>query len=68
MDDGIIPWVTDMVTANGGATFLIVSSIIIMAAATRRIVGLNGGMTRKNYYILWNICFLFNDQYEFNTN
>ena len=47
MDDGIIPWVTDMVTANGGATFLIVSSIIIMAAATRRIVGLNGGVIGK---------------------
>ena len=42
VDDGLLPWVTDMITANGGATFLIVSSIMIMAAATRRIVGLNG--------------------------
>ena len=32
---------------HGGATFLIVSSITIMAAATRRIVGLNGGMLGK---------------------
>ena len=46
-DDGVVPWVTDMITANGGATFLIVSSITIMAAATRRIVGLNGGMLGK---------------------
>jgi len=47
VDDGLLPWVTDMITANGGATFLIVSSITIMAAATRRIVGLNGGMIGK---------------------
>ena len=47
VDDGIVPWATDMITANGGATFLIVSSITIMAAATRRIVGLNGGMIGK---------------------
>ncbi len=47
IDDGVMPWVTDMITANGGATFLIVSSITIMAAATRRIVGLNGGMIGK---------------------
>ena len=47
VDDGVIPWITDMITANGGATFLIVSSITIMAAATRRIVGLNSGMLGK---------------------
>ena len=47
MSDGFIPWATDMITANGGATFLIVSSITIMAAATRRIVGLNSGMIGK---------------------
>ena len=47
VDDCIIPWITDMITANGGATFLIVSSITIMAAATRRIVGLNSGMLGK---------------------
>ena len=61
VDDGNIPWITDMITANGGATFLIVSSITIMAAATRRIVGLNGGMLGKIITFLWNICFLFND-------
>ena len=47
VDDGVMPWITDMVTANGGATFLIVSSITIMAAATRRIVGLNSGILGK---------------------
>ena len=47
IDDNVIAWVTDMITANGGATFLIVSSITIMAAATRRIVGLNSGMLGK---------------------
>ena len=47
VDDGVIPWITDMITTNGGATFLIVSSITIMAAATRRIVGLNSGMLGK---------------------
>ena len=47
MSDGLIPWAIDMITANGGATFLIVSSITIMAAATRRIVGLNSGMVGK---------------------
>ena len=47
MDDGLIPWATEMIAQNGGATFLIVSSITIMAAATRRIVGLNGGLLGK---------------------
>ena len=47
MEDGIISWATDMIATNGGATFLIVSSITIMAAATRRIVGLNSGIIGK---------------------
>ncbi len=40
--DGLIPWLTEFIQANGGLTFLIVSSITIMAAATRRIVGMEG--------------------------
>ena len=40
--DGLIPWATEFVQANGGLTFLIVSSITIMAAATKRIVGMEG--------------------------
>ena len=47
IDDDVIAWLTNMITANGGATFLIVSSITIMAAATRRIVGLNSGILGK---------------------
>jgi len=39
---GLIPWLTDFVSNNGGITFLIISSITLMAAATKRIVGLDG--------------------------
>jgi len=45
--DNIIPWAVELISSNGGVTFLIVSSITIMAAATRRIVGLGGGMISK---------------------
>ena len=45
--ENIIPWTLELISSNGGATFLIVSSITIMAAATRRIVGLGGGMISK---------------------
>ena len=47
MEDGLLVWVTDMITSNGGTTFLIASSFTLMAAATRRIVGLNSGMLSK---------------------
>jgi hypothetical protein len=40
--DGLIPWITEFIQANGGLTFLIISSITIMAAATKRIVGMEG--------------------------
>ncbi|NIQ06874.1 MAG: hypothetical protein GWO20_14450, partial [Candidatus Korarchaeota archaeon] len=46
LDDGLLPWMSELVQANGGATFLIVSSISIMAAATKRIVGLGGLLNR----------------------
>lgn len=42
LKDGLIPLVNDLVTSNGGATFLIVSSITLMGSATKRIVGLGG--------------------------
>lgn len=42
LEDGLIPWVDEFVTNNGGATFLIISSITLMAAATKIIVGLDG--------------------------
>ena len=40
--DGLIPWATEFIQANGGLTFLIISSITMMAAATKRIVGMEG--------------------------
>ena len=46
LDDGLHVWTIDYVKSNGGATFLIVSSISLMAAATRRIVGLGGNINK----------------------
>ena len=46
LDDGLIVWLSDFIFSNGGAAFLIVSSITLMAAATRRIVGLGGRLNR----------------------
>ena len=47
IDDGLLIWIQDMLTSNGGTTFLIASSFTLMAAATRRIVGLNAGMLSR---------------------
>ena len=47
LDDGLLPWVTEFVSANGGATFLIITSITLMAAATKRIVGMNSGFLNR---------------------
>lgn len=44
---GLLTWANNFVTANGGATFLIISSIALMAAATKRIVGINDGMLNR---------------------
>ena len=44
---GLIPWANEFVMANGGATFLIISSITLMAAATKKIVGLNAGVLNR---------------------
>ena len=46
-EDGLVPWVQDFVKSNGGATFLIISSIGLMAAATKRIVGMNAGFLNR---------------------
>jgi hypothetical protein len=46
-DAGVIDWLTKMFTYNGGVTFMIISSIVLMAAATRKIVGLGGGYLGK---------------------
>ncbi len=42
LDDGLIAWSQEFVANNGGVTFLIISSITLMAAATKRIVGMDG--------------------------
>ena len=46
-DVGLLAWINEFVTANGGATFLIISSITLMAAATKKIVGMNSGFLNK---------------------
>ena len=46
-DDGLLPWVNEFIRANGGATFLIITSITLMAAATKRIVGMNSGFLNR---------------------
>lgn len=45
--DGLLPWLNEYVTANGGATFLILTSIALMAGATKRIVGMDSGIINK---------------------
>ena len=47
LEDGLLPWITEFVSANGGATFLIITSITLMAAATKRIVGMNSGFLNR---------------------
>ena len=47
LEDGLVPWLNEFVTANGGATFLIISSITLMAAASRRVVGMNHGVINR---------------------
>ncbi len=47
LDDGLLPWLNEFVIANGGATFLIIASITLMAAATKKIVGMNAGFLNR---------------------
>jgi len=47
LDDGLLPWINAFVLANGGATFLIITSITLMASATKRIVGMNSGFLNR---------------------
>ena len=47
LDDGIIEWAKQLIKYNCGVTFMIVSSIVWMAAATRKIVGLGSGYLGK---------------------
>jgi len=47
LEEGLLPWLNNFITANGGATFLILTSIGLMAAATKRIVGMNTGVVNR---------------------
>jgi hypothetical protein len=42
LDLGLAEWITQFSSYNGGLTFLIVTSISLMAVATKRIIGLQG--------------------------
>ena len=46
-DNDIVESVIQLIKYNGGITFMIVSSIVLMAAATRKIVGLGSGYLGK---------------------
>ena len=46
-DVGIVEGATELIKYNGGVTFMIVSSVVLMAAATRKIVGLGSGYLGK---------------------
>ena len=47
LENGLLAWVNEFITYNGGATFLIITSITLMAAATKRIVGMNTGILNR---------------------
>jgi len=47
LEDGLLSWLNAFVIANGGATFLIITSITLMAAASKRIVGMNFGFLNR---------------------
>ena len=47
LEDGLLTWLNEFISDNGGATFLIITSITLMAAATKRIVGMNAGLLNR---------------------
>ena len=47
LEDGLLAWLNSFVLENGGATFLIITSITLMAAASKRIVGMNFGFLNR---------------------
>lgn len=46
-DGDVLPWLNEFIISNGGATFLIISSIILMSAATQRLVGMDNGILNR---------------------
>ena len=47
LEEGLLSWIHAFIIANGGATFLIITSITLMAAATKRIVGMSHGFLNR---------------------
>ena len=47
LEDGLLPWLNKFVTANGGATFMIITSITLMAAASKKVVGMTTGVLNR---------------------
>ena len=47
LKDGLLVWLNAFIIENGGATFLIISSIALMATASKRIVGMNFGLLNR---------------------
>ena len=47
LEEGLLSWIHAFIVANGGATFLIITSITLMAAATKRIVGMSHGFLNR---------------------
>ncbi len=47
LEDGLLPWLNKFVTENGGATFMIITSITLMAAASKRVVGMTTGFLNR---------------------
>jgi hypothetical protein len=46
-EDGLLTWLHVFIMTNGGATFLIITSIGLMAAASKRMVGLDSGFLNR---------------------
>ena len=43
LEDGLLPWLNNFVTANCGATFMIITSIALIAAASKRVLRMTTG-------------------------
>ena len=47
LNDGLLVWLNAFIIVNGGATFLIITSIALMTAASKRIVGMDFGFLNR---------------------
>lgn len=48
---GLIDWVNQFASKNGGVTFLIISSISLMTVATKRLIGLHGLVNNVSTFV-----------------